>query len=235
MKIQLLYDIFLGFILLTIWLNYINGYLPSFFNDLSAQEKLGLYSLIIVLIPLFTDFVFNSPDRALTTFPASIISAVIALAVREFFAWGKEQNDMKREIFDELYENYRSTMKSLDWIDTFSKLHGINIAEDSEHKIMQKNLIRSHWNNQLFKDNLTKIRSKRIYDVEIIDDIKAVYSLIDGYLKTDIADDVSILLVLIRKEIKRILISLNEGKASQLLERYEIEQENTRKSYNFIE
>jgi hypothetical protein len=129
MKIQLLYDIFLGFILLTIWLNYINGYLSSFFDNLSEQEKLSFYSLIIILIPLFTDFIFNSPDRELTAFPASIISAVIALAVREFFAWGKERNDMRRQIFDELYENYRSTMKSLDYIDALSEMHGINIVQ----------------------------------------------------------------------------------------------------------
>jgi hypothetical protein len=77
-----------------------------------------LYSLIIILTPLFTDFIFNSPNRELKTFPASIISAVIALAVREFFAWGKERNDMRGEIFDELYENYRSITKSLDFIDS---------------------------------------------------------------------------------------------------------------------
>lgn len=234
MKAQLLHDIFFGFILLTVWLNYINGYLSSFFDDLSEQKKLGLYSLIIILTPLFTDFIFNSPNRELKTFPASVISAVIALAVREFFAWGKERNDMRGEIFDELYENYRSIMKSLDYVDALSEMHGINIVEDNEHKIMQKKLIRGNWNNRLFKDNLVKIRSKRIYDVETIDNIKAVYSLIDSYLKTDIADDVNILLTLVRKEIKRILISLNGGKAYQLLEKYEIEQEIERKNYSFI-
>jgi hypothetical protein len=100
---------------------------------------------------------------------------------------------------------------------------------------MQKNLIRSNWNNQSFKDNLMKIRSKRIYDVETIDNIKAIYSLIDSYLKTDIADDVNILLTLVRKEVKRILISLNGVKAYQLLEKYETEQEIVRKSYSLIE
>jgi hypothetical protein len=74
----------------------------------------------------------------LKTFPASIISAVIALAVREFFTWGKERNDMRREIFDELYENYRSITKSLDFIDALSEMHGINIAEDNAKKCNQR-------------------------------------------------------------------------------------------------
>jgi hypothetical protein len=39
MKAQLLHDIFFGFILLTVWLNYINGYLLSFFDDLSEQKN----------------------------------------------------------------------------------------------------------------------------------------------------------------------------------------------------
>jgi hypothetical protein len=223
MKSQLLYDIFLGFILLTIWLNYINGHLSSFFDNLSEQGKLCLYSLLIILIPLFADFIFNSPDRALTTFPASIISAVIALAVREFFAWDKERNDMKRKIFDELYESYRSIMKSIDCIDALCKELGINTSEDNEYKIAQKRLIRSNWNNQFFKDNLMEIRSKEIHDAREIDYIQAVYSIIDGYLKTDIPDDVDFLLVLVRKEIKSILTRLNGVKAYQLLEKYDIE------------
>jgi hypothetical protein len=90
---------------------------------------------------------------------------------------------------------------------------------------MQKNVIRGNWNNHLFKENFIKIRSKRIYDVETIDNIKAVYSLIDNCLKTDTTDDVNVLLVVVRKQIKRILISISEVKAYQLLEKYKVEQE----------
>jgi hypothetical protein len=77
----------------------------------------------------------------------------------------------------------------------------------------------------LFKENFIKIRSKRIYDAETIDNIKAAYSLIDNCLKTDTTDDVNVLLVVVRKQIKRILISINEVKAYQLLEKYKVEQE----------
>ena len=222
----MLYDIFLGFLLLSIFLNFINGKISSLFGDLSEQTKLALYSLIIICIPSLFSIIFNESGSRSTTFVSSIVSAAITLSVRELFVWWKERMDIREEIFNELYGNYRALESLVDFYLSFQSQSIIAIT--STHSSAD---IKQRWKDQVFNSYFGKICSKKIYNQEIIDEIRGIYGdmsmaiaqidsnnpqwdmnyVINTFLN---ADNYGTLLL-----IKNLLINLDENKTSQVLQK----------------
>ena len=171
MQEQILYDIFLGLLLLSVYLNFINGYLPTLFTTLSEQTKLALHSSVIVCIPLLTDFVFNHPDKSSNTLVTSVLSAAITLVVRELFVWWKEQDEIREEIFSELYGNYRSLDSLVQFYLLQSQL-GATFDEEWNKSVKPK------WIEQSFNSHFRKLQAKRIYSQDTIDDLRDIYEAV---------------------------------------------------------
>jgi hypothetical protein len=225
MKEQLLYDIFLGFLLLSIWLNFINGYLPSLISSLSEQLKLSLYSLIIVGIPSLADFVFNYSGKSSKTLAASMLSAAITLVVRELFVWWKERNEIRDEIYSELYGNYRS-------LDYLVQLHRFPQSQPDVNFSPEWNKsVKPKWIDHAFKSHFGKLQSKNIYDQKEIDDLRSIYesmSLVISQIDHNdltFSDDRFMNRIFlgddnlgILSQIRDLLFRLDENKAYPLLE-----------------
>jgi hypothetical protein len=219
----MLYDIFLGFLLLSVFLNFINGKIPSLFRDLSEQTKLALYSSIIICMPSLFSITFSGSGNRSTTFVTSIFTAAITLMVRELFVWWKERMDIRDEIFNELYGNYRA-LKSL--VNFYLSLQG----QPSVDITYSSNDIKQRWTDQVFKSHFGKLQSKNIYSQEIIDEIRGIYedmnTAIDGIDRNDPQWNMDFVVrtFLNAKSqgtlffIKNLLIHLDESKAYQFLQ-----------------
>jgi energy-converting hydrogenase Eha subunit A len=223
MKAQLIYDIFLGFILLSIWLNFINGYLPALIESFSEQFKLSLYSLMIICLPSLVDFTFNYSEKSSKTFSTSILSAGITLIVREIFVWWKERNDIQEEIFSELYGNYRSLNEFVQ-LSRLLEQHGVTLSPAWNGSISPK------WIDQTFKSHFGKLQSKKIYSQEIINDLRAIYESMNLAIRQienhdpNFADNRFVNGIFLGAEnsgilsqIRDLLIRLDEKKAYQVL------------------
>lgn len=175
MKEQLLYDIILGFVLLSLWLNFFNGSLPAFISGLPKQVKLSLFYFTIILLPFFIDFAFNYSTNSSQTFSASILSAVIALMTRALFEWWKERNDIREEMFSELKENYRSLY------DFTRDSYLLENIDNSRMPNWNKSLIYK-WTDRVFDQYFGKIQAKNIYSQESIEKLKNLYEFMSGHI-----------------------------------------------------
>lgn len=219
MKEQLLYDIILGFALLSLWLNLASGYLPSLIASWPEPIKLSLCYLAIILFPLFVDFTFNHSVNSSQTFSASILSSVMTLVTRELFVWWKDKHDIQKEIFSELLGNYKAL---LEWVELsgFLDYPKINLGPNFCKGVL------SRWTSQVYDNNSAKLQAKRVYSQEVINDLRDVYKAMetaiseinknnDGdfnrpeYLRTFlVSSDLGVL-----NQTKNLLIRLNEREA----------------------
>lgn len=219
----MLYDIFLGFLLLSVFLNFINGKIPSLFRDLSGQTKLALYSSIIICMPSLFSITFSGSGNRSTTLVTSIFTAAITLMVRELFVWWKERTDIREELFNELYGNYRALESLVNFYLSFQSQHSVVITYSS-------NDIKQRWTDQVFKSHFGKLQSKNVYNQEIIDEIRGIYEdmnmAIAGIDSNDPQWNMDFVVrtFLNAKSlgtlplIKNLLIHLDESKAYQFLQ-----------------
>jgi hypothetical protein len=229
MKEHFLYDIFIGLLFLSIWLNLINGYLQSLINSLSDRFKLSLYSFSIIFAPLLADFVFNGSEKSPKTLATAALSAVLTLATRESFVWWKDRNDIKEEIFYELYGNYRSLAY---FVNTYEFLN--NISSNASFNREWSRSIEDKWIDQAFKNHFEKLQPRKIFSQAIIDDLREIYeSMRTGINQVNSSDSTSnnsnfISNIFLGSEndndnpgvlsqIRNLLIRINEKKANELL------------------
>jgi len=103
---SLFVDILIGLGLLTIWINWKNGYIQAFFDSPDTRKKATFISLFILLAPTLLDLGLSLKEDVLLLGP--LLSAVIALTIREVFAKHKEQQEIRSEVLAELQANIRS-------------------------------------------------------------------------------------------------------------------------------
>lgn len=178
MKINFLYDIFLGLLILTIILNFIYEYPQKIYNCLPKAFQLSTLCCGIILLPIITDMIFSGFGEKPNSFLTSILSAAITLTVRETFAWHQERTTIKEEMFSELDKNYRELSKWWEGIKLYlsissqSTQFNISFFEDENEA---NKIIWSIWSDKTYNNHISKIRAKKIYDVNIIQDIDNIY------------------------------------------------------------
>lgn len=118
---SLFVDILLGLGLLTIWVNWKNGYIQAFFDSPDTRKKAAIISLFILLAPTLLDLGLSLKEDVLLLGP--LLSAVIALMIREVFAQYKEQQEIRSKVLAELQANIRS-IKSIE--DNYSFLNAVS-------------------------------------------------------------------------------------------------------------
>lgn len=225
MKEKLLLDLVLGFALLSLWLNFQNGYIQLLFNRLSEQYRLAFASLIIVSVPIASDVAFNYSNQGSTTFFTAILSAGITLVLREGFTRWKEENDMKGEIFSELYGNYR-TIK--EFVDTSEMLQGLppkDLGPDWNKSLKHK------WISQSFKSYFGKLQSRGIYESDVLSELQDIYDKLSTAVAQIDSNDPTfsdsrfVSRVFLKDDnlgilgqIRLLLLRLDEKRSSQILE-----------------
>ncbi|MCL1466866.1 hypothetical protein [Argonema galeatum] len=226
MKEKLLYDIFIGFLFLSIWLNLINGYLQFLINNLSDRFKLSLYSFSIIFAPLLADFVFNGSGKGSKTLATAALSSVVTLAVRESFVWWKDRNEIKEEIFSELYDNYRSLKDFVQAYQDFSNMPDV----DANFNAGWNRSIESKWIDKAFNNHFGKLQPRKIFSQPVVNDLLDVYQAMQtaindvksGGSSFSNSDFMSNIFLGnenygIIGDIRRLLVDMNEKKANELL------------------
>jgi hypothetical protein len=226
MKERFLYDVFIGLIFLSIWLNLINGYLQSLINSLSDRFKLSLYSFSIIFAPLLADFIFNGSEKGSKTLATAAISAIITLAIRESFVWWKDRNEIKEEIFSELYGNYRSLEYLVQIHQAFNNMPDINVSFTSEWS----RSIEPKWIDQAFNSHFGKLQPRKIFSQTIIDDLRDIYESMRAAInqvnsgESNFSDSNFMSNIFLGNDnfgvlgkIRNLLIGMNEKKANEIL------------------
>lgn len=180
-KQQLISYIFWGLILLSIFLNFVNGYLQIIYKYISKKFtnfKLVLLSFCILLIPVLWDFLFSNENNSIVT---AILSASITLIVRELYSFAREKNDIQAEILSELSRNKKSL---IEWFNTYCSLkgNGATFTPGEWNKALP-----IKWKNQAYNNYLIKLESRKIYNQDIIKDLRYIYETIDTAINS-IAD-----------------------------------------------
>lgn len=225
MREKVLHDVFIGLLFLSIWLNFINGYIQSLINSFSDEIRLCLCSFSIIFSPLLADLIFNSLEKDSKTLIAVVFSSVVSLAIRESFVWWKDRSEIKEEIFSELYGNYRS-------LEYFVKMHQVFKSMSGEKVIFTSEWNKSiefKWIDQAFKNHFRRLQPKKIFSQTIIDELKDIHeqmrtainqvnngnlSFSDSSFMSDIflgSEDLGVL-----SKIRNLLIDMNEKKANEL-------------------
>ncbi|MEG4347761.1 hypothetical protein QUB70_31455 [Microcoleus sp. A003_D6] len=226
MKEKLLYDILIGFLFMSIWLNLINGYLQSLINNLSDRFKLSLYSFSIIFAPLLFDFVFNGSENGSKTLATAALSSLVTLAVRESFVWWKDRNEIEEEIFSELYGNYRSLETFVHAYQSLSTTPNVN----AEFNAQWNRSIESKWIDKAFNNHFGKLQPRKIFSQPVVNDLRDVYeqmqTAINGVKSGDssFTDSGFMSNIFLSCEnsgilvnIRRLLVGMNEKKANELL------------------
>lgn len=225
MKEKLILDLVLGFALLSLWLNFMNGYIQLLFNRLSEQRRIAFVSLIVVSVPVLSDVAFSYSTQGSTTFFTAILSAGITLVLREGFTRWKEEHEMKGEIFSELYGNYR-TIK--EFVDTSEMLQGLppkDLGSDWNKSLKHK------WISQSFKSYFGKLQSRSIYDSDVLAELHDIYDKLSKAIAQIDSDDPTfsdsrfVSRVFLKDDsfgvlgqIRLLLLRLDEKRSSQILE-----------------
>ncbi len=172
-KQQLISDIFWGLILLSIFLNFVNGYFQSIYQYLSKKFtnfKLVLLSFCLLLIPVLWDYLFSNKNNSIVT---AILSALITLIVRELYSFAREKNYIKAEILSQLSRNKQSL---IEWFKLYRLLkeNGATFRPGEWNKALSVK-----WKSQAYNSYLTKLESRKIYTQEIIKDLRDIYETIE--------------------------------------------------------
>jgi hypothetical protein len=102
-------DILIGLFLLVLWLNWRSGHIQAGLNALGAKGRSSFFAAFIVFAPIFLDIGLDLDHRI--TLLSPLLSAIIALTVRELFAYEKGREEIRSEIIVELMSNIRAPRK----------------------------------------------------------------------------------------------------------------------------
>ena len=170
---SLFIDILIGLGLLTIWVNWKNGYIQAFFDSPDTRKKAAIISLSILLAPTLLDLGLSLKEDVLLLGP--LLSAVIALMIREVFAQHKEQQEIRSEVLAELEANIRS-IKSIE--DNYSFLNAVSEGNATFDPSWPKSL-KSVWKSEAMKKNFAKAVAKRIFPIEPLRMAEELYCIME--------------------------------------------------------
>jgi ABC-type multidrug transport system fused ATPase/permease subunit len=170
---SLFVDILIGLGLLTIWINWKNGYIQAFFDSPDTRKKAALISLFILLAPTLLDLGLSLKEDVLLLGP--LLSAVIALTIREVFAKHKEQQEIRSEVLAELQANIRS-INSIE--KNYSFLNALSEGNATFDPSWPKSL-KAVWKSEAMKKNYTKAIAKRIFPIEPLRTVEELYCIME--------------------------------------------------------
>jgi hypothetical protein len=166
-------DILIGLCLITIWVNWKSGYIQAFFDSPDTQKKAAIISLFILLAPALLDLGLSVKEDVLLLGP--LLSAVIALMIREVFAQHKEQQEIRNEVLAELQANIRS-IKSIE--DNYIFLNAVSEGNATFDPSWPKSL-KAVWKSEAMKKNYTKAIAKRIFPLESLRMAEELYCIME--------------------------------------------------------
>ncbi len=218
-------DLVLGFILLSVWLNFMNGSLQIWFDNLTDQRRLALASFVVISIPAIFNIAFDYSSKSSATFFASIISVGIALVLREGFARWEEKYDIKGEIFSELYGNYRSIKEFVRTSELLQDMSPQAMGSDLNKSLQQT------WMDQSFRRYFGKLQARKIYAPDVFDELEDVYKKMNAATTQIDNDDTTFFdsgfvngISLkddgwgVLSQIRNLLLCLDEKRSSQIFE-----------------
>lgn len=166
-------DILIGLGLLTIWVNWKSGYIQAFFDSPDTQKKAAIISLFVLLAPSLLDLGLSLKEDVLLLGP--LLSAVIALMIREVFAQHKEQQEIRNEVLAELQANIRS-IKSIE--DNYIFLNAVSEGNTTFDPSWPKSL-KAVWKSEAMRKNYTKAIAKRIFPLESLRMAEELYCIME--------------------------------------------------------
>ncbi len=99
-------DILIGLFLLALWLNWRSGLIQARLNALGDSGRTAIFAVFFASSPILLDIGLNLEQYS--TLLAPVLSAVVALTVREVFAYQRGREEIRSEIIVELISNTRS-------------------------------------------------------------------------------------------------------------------------------
>ncbi|MCP9817747.1 hypothetical protein KBY76_13910 [Synechococcus sp. GreenBA-s] len=170
---SLFVDVLIGLGLLTIWINWKNGYIQAFFDSPDTRKKAAIISSFILLAPTLLDLGLSLKEDVLLLGP--LLSAVIALMIREVFANHKEQQEIRNEVLAELHANIRS-INSIE--KNYSFLNAMSDGNATFDPSWPKSL-KAVWKSEAMKKNCTRAIAKRIFPAEPLRTVEELYCIME--------------------------------------------------------
>jgi hypothetical protein len=166
-------DILIGLFLLVLWLNWRSGHIQAGLNALGAKGRSSFFAAFFVFAPIFLDIGLDLDHRI--TLLSPLLSAIIALTVRELFAYEKGREEIRSEIIVELMSNIRSLRDILSTIEGIDPavFRGVGLDQSWAKSF---NII---WKNSAMKKHFTKAIAQRVFCEEALRRAEERYSVIE--------------------------------------------------------
>jgi hypothetical protein len=166
-------DIMIGLLLLALWLNWKIGLIQGLLNALGDNGRTSVFAAFFVFSPILLDIGLNLEQYS--TLLGPVLSAVVALTVREVFAYQRGREEIRSEIIVELMSNARNLNNIVRTIqETDSKLfHAIGLDRTWPKSL---NII---WKNAAMKKHFTKAVAQGIFSEDALRRAEDRYSILE--------------------------------------------------------
>jgi hypothetical protein len=166
-------DILIGLSLLALWLNWRSGLIQARLNALGDNGRTSIFAAFFVLSPILLDIGLNLEQNS--TLLAPVLSAVVALTVREVFAYQRNREEIRSEIIVELMSNIKSLQNIVSTIHmTAPEVFQAIGLDQSWPKSL--NII---WKNAAMKKHFTKAVAQGVFSKEALRRAEARYSILE--------------------------------------------------------
>lgn len=166
-------DILIGLSLLALWLNWRSGLIQARLNALGDNGRTSIFAVFFILSPILLDIGLNLEQNS--TLLAPVLSAVVALTVREVFAYQKNREEIRSEIIVELMSNIKSLQNIASTIHMTAPEVFQTIGLDQSWP-KSLNII---WKNATMKKHFTKAVAQGVFSEEALRRAEARYSILE--------------------------------------------------------
>ncbi len=166
-------DILIGLFLLALWLNWKSGLIQARLNKLGDNGRTSIFAAFFVSSPILLDIGLNLEQYS--TLLAPVLSAVVALTVREVFAYQRGREEIRSEIIVELISNVSSLESIVSMIHMTDpevfKAIGLDRSWPKSLNII--------WKNAAMKKHFTKAVAQGVFSEDALRRAEDRYSILE--------------------------------------------------------